>query len=161
MSTSLCEPAEAAVAVTTPLPSAQELWQRYHQRADISIENALIERYLPLVASVLGRLSMTLPEHVSHDDLRSAGLIGLLQTLRNFDPTCGTSFETYARVRVRGAMLDELRRMDWVPRTIHEKARKIQEAMGAARTKTGPRPGRGAGGQGAGHVFAPIHRAAG
>jgi len=83
---------------------------------------------------------MTLPEHVSHDDLRSAGLIGLLQTLRNFDPTCGTAFETYARIRIRGAMLDELRRMDWVPRTIHEKARKIQEAMARLEQKLGRTP---------------------
>ena len=125
---------------TAPAPSAQELWRRYHQRADVSTENALIEQYLPLVVSVLGRLSMTLPEHVSHDDLHSAGLIGLLQALRNFDPTCGSSFETYARVRVRGAMLDELRRMDWVPRTIHEKARKIQTVMGQLEQKLGRVP---------------------
>jgi RNA polymerase sigma factor for flagellar operon FliA len=128
-------------AVTTAAsPTAQELWQRYHQQADISTENALVERYLPLVVSVLGRLSMTLPEHVSHDDLHSAGLVGLLQALRNYDPTCGSSFETYARVRVRGAMLDELRRMDWVPRTIHEKARKIQDAMGRLEQELGRTP---------------------
>jgi RNA polymerase sigma factor for flagellar operon FliA len=140
MSTSTCEPAKTNAVVTTPPPSAQELWLRYHQQADISTENDLVERYLPLVASVLGRLSMTLPEFVSHDDLRSAGLVGLLQALRNFDPTCGSSFETYARVRVRGAMLDELRRMDWVPRTIHEKARKIQDAMAQLEQKLGRTP---------------------
>ena len=83
---------------------------------------------------------MTLPEHVSHDDLHSAGLVGLLQTLRNYDPTCGSSFETYARIRIRGAMLDELRRMDWVPRTIHEKARKIQTVMGQLEQKLGRMP---------------------
>ena len=64
--------------------------------------------------------------HVDRDDLNSVGLMGLLQAMRNFDPACGASFETYARMRVRGAMLDELRRMDWMPRTIHEKARKVQ-----------------------------------
>jgi len=140
MSTSTCEPAKTNAVVTTPPPSAQELWLRYHQQADISTENDLVERYLPLVASVLGRLSMTLPEFVSHDDLRSAGLVGLLQALRNFDPTCGSSFETYARVRVRGAMLDELRRMDWVPRTIHEKARRIQETMARLEQELGRAP---------------------
>jgi len=140
MSTSTCEPPKTDVVTTAPPPSSQELWQRYHQRDDLSTENALVERYLPLVAAVLGRLSMTLPEHVSHDDLYSAGLVGLLQTLRNYDPTCGSSFETYARIRIRGAMLDELRRMDWVPRTIHEKARKIQETMGRLEQKLGRAP---------------------
>jgi len=83
---------------------------------------------------------MTLPDHVDHDDLQSAGLIGLLQAVRNYDPSNGNSFETYARVRIRGAMLDELRRMDWVPRTVHEKARKIQQTMGELEQKLGRAP---------------------
>jgi len=140
MSFSACELSETQTTKTVPAPTAQELWQRYHQQADPTTENALVERYLPLVVSVLGRLAMTLPEHVSHDDLRSVGLLGLLQALRNYDPTCGTSFETYARVRIRGAMLDELRRMDWVPRTVHEKARKIQEAISQLEQKLGRSP---------------------
>ncbi len=139
MSTCTYQPRETKAA-DTAAPTAQALWQRYHRRADTATENALVERYLPLVVSVLGRLSMTLPEHVSHDDLYSAGLVGLLQALRNFDPAGGASFESYARVRVRGAMLDELRRMDWVPRTIHEKARKIQEAMAQLEQKLGRAP---------------------
>src|ERR1700759_231179 len=109
--------------------AAHDLWKRYHHQADTSTENDLVQQYLPLVGAILGRLAMTLPEHVDQDDLRSAGLLGLLQALRNYDPASGNSFETYARVRIRGAMLDELRRMDWVPRTVHEKARKIQDAM--------------------------------
>jgi RNA polymerase sigma factor for flagellar operon FliA len=64
----------------------------------------------------------------------------LLQALRNYDPACGTSFETYARVRVRGAMLDELRRMDWVPRTVHEKARRIQDVLSKLEQKLGRNP---------------------
>jgi len=83
---------------------------------------------------------MTLPDHVDHDDLQSAGLVGLLQALRNYDPGSGNSFETYARVRIRGAMLDELRRMDWVPRTVHEKARKIQQTMAELEQKLGRSP---------------------
>jgi RNA polymerase sigma factor for flagellar operon FliA len=77
---------------------------------------------------------------VDQDDLYSAGLVGLLQALRNFDPACGASFETFARMRVRGAMLDELRRMDWVPRSVHEKARKIQTAMSQLEQKLGRAP---------------------
>lgn len=140
MSTATCEPPISKVMATAPAPTAQDLWKRYQKQADTSTENELVERYLPLVISILGRLSMTLPEHVSHDDLRSAGLIGLLQALRNFDPASGASFETYARVRVRGAMLDELRRMDWVPRTIHEKARKIQKMLVELEQKLGATP---------------------
>ena len=130
---------------------AQELWQRYHQQnpdTNADTENALIQKYLPLVSAVVSRLAMTLPEHVDHDDLYSVGLIGLLQALRNYNPACGTSFETYARVRVRGAMLDELRRMDWVPRTIHEKARRIKDSAGRTGTKARQDADRGADGQG-------------
>jgi RNA polymerase sigma factor for flagellar operon FliA len=140
MSTCSCEsPAKTAPAAEVH-PTAQELWQRYHQQADTHTENALVEQYLPLVRSVVGRLAMTLPDHVDQDDLNSSGLVGLLQALRNYDPTCGTSFEGYARVRIRGAMLDELRRMDWVPRTVHEKARKIQKVMAELEQKHGRTP---------------------
>ena len=142
MSTLTAPPQEIA----TPVPAgllAQELWQRYHQQkpdAKSDTENALVQKYLPLVSAVVNRLAMTLPEHVDHDDLYSVGLIGLLQALRNYNPACGTSFETYARVRIRGAMLDELRRMDWVPRTIHEKARRIKQVLGELEQKLGKTP---------------------
>jgi len=142
MSTLTAPPQEVA----TPVPAgllAQELWQRYHQQkpdAKSDTENALVQKYLPLVSAVVNRLAMTLPEHVDHDDLYSVGLIGLLQALRNYNPACGTSFETYARVRIRGAMLDELRRMDWVPRTIHEKARRIKQVLGELEQKLGKTP---------------------
>lgn len=127
-------------SVVETRPTAQELWQRYHRQADAHAENALVEQYLPLVRAVQARLAMTLPEHVDADDLNSAGLIGLLQALRNYNPACGSSFEGYARLRIRGAMLDELRRMDWVPRTVHEKARKIQDALASLQQKLGRVP---------------------
>ena len=127
------------MVATVPAPTAQELWQRYHRRAETDIENALVEKYLPLVASVMGRLAVTLPDHAGSG--RSYYSVGLeveihLPVLRNYDPTCGNSFETYARVRVRGAMLDELRRMDWVPRTIPRKGAQDQGYDGPARTKS-------------------------
>lgn len=137
---SSCAIAEPPTIARELPPSAQELWQRYHKQPDTCAENALVEKYLPLVRSALGRLAMTLPEHVDQDDLTSAGLLGLLHALRNYDPASGTSFETYARLRVRGAMLDELRRMDWVPRTVHEKARKLQEVIGQAEQRLGRIP---------------------
>ena len=135
-----CENSAERVAKNDARRTSQDLWKRYHQQADTHTENDLVQQYLPLVSAILGRLAMTLPDHVDHDDLRSAGLVGLLQSLRNYDPGSGNSFETYARVRIRGAMLDELRRMDWVPRTVHEKARKIQQTMGELEQKLGHSP---------------------
>lgn len=141
MSTSLSTTSDTIAAVTNPGPTAQELWRRYHKRGDSDAENALIEKYLSLVSSIAARLAMSLPEHVGQDDLYSSGLVGLLQALRNYDPACGASFETYARTRIRGAMLDDLRKMDWVPRTIHEKSRKIQDVMARLEQKLGRNPG--------------------
>jgi RNA polymerase sigma factor FliA len=106
-----------------------ELWQRYHSTSDPGTENTLVEGYLPLVRTVVGRVAMTLPAHVCAEDLYSAGLVGLLQAVRSFSPDGGASFETFARFRIRGAVLDELRRLDWVPRLVHDKARKIQNAI--------------------------------
>ena len=135
-STVLQKPTSGAAAVM-----AQEIWQRYHRhRNDTDTENELVQKYTPLVSAVMARLAMTLPDHVDRDDLYSTGLIGLLQALRNYNPACGTSFETYARVRVRGSMLDELRRMDWVPRTIHEKARRLKGVMAELEQKMGRAP---------------------
>src|SRR5271168_338220 len=131
---------ESTVLPASPAPSAQELWKRYHQQVDSEVENELVIKYLPLVSAAVARLAMTLPDYVDRDDLNSVGMMGLLQALRNFNPECGNSFESYARMRVRGAMLDELRRMDWLPRTIHEKARKLQRAMVELEQKLGQNP---------------------
>jgi RNA polymerase sigma factor for flagellar operon FliA len=92
-------------------------------------EEELVQKHLSLVRQVVGRLAMGLPAHVDQDDLYSSGLVGLLNAVRNFDPQGGSTFESYARVRIRGAILDELRRLDWVPRSIHDKARKVQALM--------------------------------
>lgn len=74
-------------------------------------------------------MAMSLPDHVDTDDLHSAGAVGLLEAIRRYDPGCGTAFQTYARIRIRGAVLDELRRQDWVPRSVHRKARLIQKTL--------------------------------
>jgi RNA polymerase sigma factor for flagellar operon FliA len=139
MSTASCEIEESDERKELR-PNAQELWRHYQKEAGSQTESALVERYLPLVRYAVGRLAMTLPDHVDRDDLHSAGLVGLLQSLRNYDPASGTSFESYARLRIRGAMLDELRRMDWVPRTIHEKSRKIQQVIGQLEQRLGRVP---------------------
>lgn len=135
-----CELIEPRAAATDARRANRKLWEEYRRHHSPDAENALAQTYLPLVRSIMGRLAMTLPDHVDQDDLNSAGLVGLLQAIRNYNPGSGSSFETYARMRIRGAMLDELRRMDWVPRTIHEKARRIQEVVGQLEQKLGRSP---------------------
>jgi RNA polymerase sigma factor for flagellar operon FliA len=83
---------------------------------------------------------MTLPTHVATDDLYSAGLVGLLNAVRRYNPKTGVLFETYARVRIRGAVFDELRRLDWVPRSVHDKARKVEEVMRRLEQRNGEIP---------------------
>ena len=100
-------------------------------------EAQIVEQHVPLVKNVVGRLAMTLPPHVDSEELYSAGLAGLLNAVRHYNPRAGTAFETYARLRIRGAIFDELRRMDWVPRSVHTKARKVQAAMRAIEQRQG------------------------
>src|ERR1700750_1708944 len=103
-------------------------------------EAELVEEDLPLVKTVLGRLASSLPPHVDIEDLYSSGLVGLLNAVRNYDPKGGSSFESYARVRIRGAVFDELRRLDWVPRSVHDKARKVQTIMQRLEQQNGAIP---------------------
>ena len=106
------------------------LWpEPRHLKPGSATEARIVEEHIPLVKNVVGRLAMTLPPHVDGEDLYSAGLTGLLSAVRQYNPRAGTSFETYARLRIRGAVFDELRRMDWVPRSVHSKARKVQAVM--------------------------------
>jgi RNA polymerase sigma factor for flagellar operon FliA len=92
-------------------------------------QNALIERHALLVKRIGLHLMARLPSSVQLDDLIQAGMIGLLEAARNFDGGKGASFETYAGIRIRGAMIDEIRRGDWVPRSVHRNSRRISEAI--------------------------------
>ena len=112
----------------------------YNEASDTATEDALIRQYLPWVRAVVGRLTMTLSGNVSAEDLESAARVGLVQAIRRFDTKGGASFRTFARFRIRGAVLDELRRMDWVPRLVHTKARKIQKARGELEQRLGAPP---------------------
>lgn len=88
-----------------------------------------IEKYLPLVKRIAGRLAISLPQHVEEDDLIGYGVFGLLDAMERFDGARGVKFETYASLRVRGAMIDGLRTMDWVPHSARQKVKHIQEAF--------------------------------
>jgi RNA polymerase sigma factor FliA len=141
MSAILCELESPPSETDQRRSKQQELWRLYSRGGPGSaMENSLVEEYIPLVKTIVGRLAMTLPTHVNGDDLYSAGLVGLLNAMRRFNPQNGTSFETYARVRIRGAVFDELRRLDWVPRSIHEKAKKIEKTMQELMQRTGTVP---------------------
>ena len=89
----------------------------------------LVAEHAALVKRIAYHLVNRLPPNVQADDLIQAGMIGLLEASRNYDPSQGASFETYAGIRIRGAMLDEIRRSDWTPRSVHRKARMVAEAM--------------------------------
>ena len=127
-----------------PQPSDEEI-QRIGQeyKADPSrqdLRNRLVERYLPLVKYNGERIWARLPEGVELDDLVSAGVFGLMDAIDAFDMTRGVKFETYCVPRIRGAMLDELRTMDWVPRLVRSKASKLGEATKTLETKLGRHP---------------------
>jgi RNA polymerase sigma factor for flagellar operon FliA len=92
-------------------------------------EEQAVERHLPLVKTIVQRMALNLPAHANVNDLYSAALLGLLDAVRRYNPRCHTAFDTYARIRIRGAVLDELRRLDWAPRSVHRKARQIQNAI--------------------------------
>ncbi|MGD9156965.1 MAG: FliA/WhiG family RNA polymerase sigma factor [Desulfobacteraceae bacterium] len=89
---------------------------------------ALVTKYAPLVKTIAGRLALRLPQHIGQDDLTSAGLMGLLDAIDKFDVEKGVEFKSYAEFRIKGAMIDELRSMDWVPRSVRKNAKLLAEA---------------------------------
>lgn len=104
------------------------LWERYQCDGDRSVRDQLIVQYSPLVKYVAGRVGVGLPQNVEQADLVSYGIFGLIDAIDKFDPALGFKFETYAMSRIKGAILDELRSMDWVPRSVRSKARRIERA---------------------------------
>ncbi len=119
-------PAPVADTRTSPASSA---WRAYQSAGGTVNENELLERYLPLVRNVVDRMKLTLPAHVDADDLYSVGVTGLIAAVRRYNPDQQNTFAAYATTRVRGAVLDELRRLDWFPRRARAKARKIKLAI--------------------------------
>ncbi len=125
----------------TPLPDAaavEKAWREYKQTHDATLRNRLVEHYLHLVRFAAERLGAKLPDEVDVDDLMSAGIFGLVDSIDAFDPDRGVKFETFCAQRIRGAILDELRSLDWVPRLVRHRAQqRLQETMRALEVELG------------------------
>ena len=117
-----------------------DLWRRLRQEGDSRAREQLVLTYAPLVKYIAGRMASRLPRHVEEADLVSYGLSGLLTAIERFDPRREVKFETFAATRIRGAIVDELRSLDWVPRTVRRKARGIQRVNADLERRLGRAP---------------------
>src|SRR5580765_9062356 len=106
----------------------EQLWLAYKGSGERDVRDALILHYSPLVKYVAGRVAVGLPQNVEQSDLVSYGIFGLIDAIEKFDLARGYKFETYAIARIKGAILDELRSIDWVPRSVRAKARALEKA---------------------------------
>lgn len=116
------------------------LWRSYRDAPSASVREKLILRYAPLVKYVAGRMAVGMPSNVDRGDLTSYGMFGLMDAIEKFDVETGYRFQTYAVQRIRGAIVDELRSMDWVPRSVRRKAREIEKAIAWLQTELGRPP---------------------
>lgn len=105
------------------------LWRTFGERRDQEVRDRLVLHYAPLVKYVAGRIGTGLPAHVEVSDLIQSGVFGLVDAIEKFEPERGLKFETYAMQRIRGAILDDLRAQDWVPRSVRSRARDVERAM--------------------------------
>ena len=110
------------------LNDIDDLWLAYKSLRDLDVRDQLLVHYSPLVKYVAGRVAAGLPQNVEQADLISYGIFGLIDAVEKFDPARGYKFETYAIARIKGAILDELRSIDWVPRSVRAKARSLERA---------------------------------
>ena len=120
----------AALETNVKAIELKDLWRRYKSSGSSRAREQLVVAYSPLVKYVAGRMSSGLPAHVEESDLISYGLIGLINAIERFDIEREIKFETYAITRIKGAIIDELRALDWVPRSVRARAREIERAHG-------------------------------
>ena len=127
---------------TATIADVKSVWRQYKDAGGEDLRNALVENFLPLVRYNAERIGAKLPDEIDNDDLVSAGIFGLLDAIDSFDLARGVKFETYCAPRIRGAILDELRNMDWVPRLVRSRAskldrvsRELESTLGRAPTK--------------------------
>lgn len=113
------------------------IWQKYRLKKDKEIRNQIAEYYLPLVKVVAGRTAISLPSHIDKDDLISSGFFGLIDAIEKFEINRNIKFETYASVRIRGAIIDYLRAKDWLPITMRQKIRKYEQTIAKLEAELG------------------------
>jgi RNA polymerase sigma factor for flagellar operon FliA len=112
----------------SPSEDLEQIWREFRSTADPALRNRLVLQYAPLVKYVAGRLRTRMPESVDQDDLVSDGVLGLMDAIERFEPARGLSFQTFAVPRIRGAIIDGMRSMDFVPRSVRDKLRVISRA---------------------------------
>lgn len=115
----------------------EELWMQYQKTRNPAIREQLIIEYAGLVKIVAGRLGMYLGYTIEYDDLVGYGIFGLIDAIDKFELTKGVKFETYASLRIRGSILDQIRKMDWIPRTLRQKQKKLENAIRELEAKYG------------------------
>ncbi|RKD34461.1 FliA/WhiG family RNA polymerase sigma factor [Thermohalobacter berrensis] len=112
-----------------------ELWKKYKDSNDIELKKRLIEEYIDLVKIVAGRMYNYYGGNVEYDDLLSYGVFGLIDAIEKFDINRNLKFETYAQIRIRGAIVDNLRKLDWIPRSLRQKTKEIEKAINKLENK--------------------------
>ena len=117
--------------------SEDELWIEYKKTRDTSIRELFIVKYAPLVKYVAGKVAIGMPGNVEFDDLVGYGVFGLLDAIDKYDPEKNVKFNTYAVTRIRGAIFDELRSIDWVPRSVRQQSREVEEAIADLEARLG------------------------
>lgn len=118
----------------------QELWKRFRATGDSEARDGLILFYSPVVKYVAGRIAAGLPRHIERQDLVSAGVFGLMEALERFEPERGFRFETYAVPRIKGAILDELRSLDWLPRSVRDQTKAVDRTIARLGQELGRAP---------------------
>jgi len=124
----------------TPETNEDALWIEYRRSKSPKIRDNFIRQYAPLVKWVAGKVAIGMPANVEFDDLVSCGTFGLLDAIERFDPEKNVKFKTYAATRIRGAIFDELRQTDWVPRSVRQKTREVEDAISALESQLGRPP---------------------
>ncbi|MBQ3826459.1 MAG: RNA polymerase sigma factor WhiG [Spirochaetaceae bacterium] len=117
--------------------SEEEVWLEFKKTKSTALRDAFIKQYMPLVKYVAGKVSTGMPSAVEFDDLVSFGQFGLLDAINKYDPEKNVKFKTYAVTRIRGAIFDELRQLDWVPRSVRQKSREIEDTIGSLEARLG------------------------
>ena len=124
----------------SPSQDVEEIWREYRATKDPGLRNRLVLQYAPLVKYVVGRLRTRMPDTMDQTDLVSDGVLGLMDAIERFEPARGLSFQTFAVPRIRGAIIDGMRSMDFVPRSVRDKLRSVHRARVALEERLGRAP---------------------